>query len=172
MIQTFTSVHPRQTAAVTFSFNIWNSLFCGPPSSHFPLENKDFFLNFNIESRLNVVQLLQDRYSVTSNMKTGLFSFLFELLLSSFFFPALFSFPFFVFFLMLPTQKTPSLPPFFSLFSSPLPAGFLLQLLVLPHFLCVFVLQDTHRNIRVISIHEYISINEGGETLAEQLLRN
>lgn len=88
-----------------------------------------------------------------------------------FFFSCTVFISFFCFFLMLPTQKTPSLPPFFSLFSSPLPAGFLLQLLVLPHFLCVFVLQDTHRNIRVISIHEYISINEGGETLAEQLIR-
>lgn len=112
MIQTFTSVHPRQTAAVTFSFNIWNSLFCGPPSSHFPLENKDFFLNFNIESRLNVVQLLQDRYSVTSNMKTGLFSFLFELLLSSFFFLHCFHFLFLFFFNVTDSENSQS-PSFF-----------------------------------------------------------
>lgn len=127
-----------------------------PPTFLYRKKSRIFFFEFQHQySWLNFVQLVQNRYSI------DLFEVAFEFFFCSF--PFLHSF---VFLSSKKTTKKKPLPVLLSLFfpgSTHLPAGFLLHLLVLPHFFRVFVLPDKHRDIGAISIHEYISINEGDD---------
>lgn len=106
----------------------------------YPLSfRKRIFFGFQHQASAKLCTACSELLEHTSNMKK--LSPLFELLLG-FFLSWTVLIPLF----FLPTRKTPALFPFI-VFSTHLSAGFLLHLLVLPHFLCVFVLRDKQRDI-------------------------
>lgn len=96
---------------------------------------------------------------ITAYIKYGNTAFPCVQVASEFFFSFLhcFDFPFF-FFLTTSKNSQSCLFSFFLPGSTRLPAGFLLHLLVLPHFFRVFVLPDKHRDIATLESLAFMNI--------------
>lgn len=147
-----------------------------PPPS--PLSSrkkeKDFFLNFNIKSCWAVCTACSESLQHTSNMETQLFP-VFKLLLSSFFLSCIVLISLFFFFFY-HLKKLPVLLVLFLLawlhsFTGRLPPSSPCSSSLLPR-VCPARQTQRHSNIRVISIHEYISINEGDARRTRHRHRN